>query len=421
LEKTEDILQAGSSTERIECGISPQRPVMRERPILAVLVGAHFMHIMDFMMMLPLGPQFMKLFAITPQQFGTLISAYAFSAAICSFFASFVIDRFDRKIILLLLCGGMGIATLICALAIDYKMLLLARAVAGGVSGILSAIIFAIVADVIPAQRRGVATGTIMSAFSMAAVIGMPIGMLLANLIDWCASYFLLTALSCVMVIVVLRVLPPLRSHLLHHQERHPFRQLRAIFWVRNHLYAFALIATLMFAGFSVSPFISTYMVINVGMAEVDLPYLYFFGGLATFFTAHFFGKLADYHGKRKIFGVAAALSVFPILMVTHLSPVPTVFAVGISTLFMMLVSGRFVPAMALVTASVTPHLRGSFLSFNISVQQLSAGSASLLAGSIMGISANGALTHYDSVGIIAAIATILSILLAVKVNNHQE
>jgi MFS family permease len=87
----------------------------------------------------------------------------------------------------------------------------------------------------------------------------------------------------------------------------------------------------------------------------------------------------------------------------------------------MMLVSGRFVPAMALVTASVTPHLRGSFLSFNISVQQLSAGSASLLAGSIMGISANGALTHYDSVGIIAAIATILSILLAVKVNNHQE
>lgn len=421
MNRTEDILQAGSSSDLVECGIIPHQVPLRERPILTVLASVHFIHIMDFMMMLPLGPQFMKLFDVTPQQFGMLISAYAFSAGVCSFIASFVIDRFDRKSVLIFLCAGMGIATLICALAADYTMLLLGRVVAGGFSGMLSAIIFAIVADIIPVHRRGAATGTIMSAFSMVAVIGMPIGMLLVNLIDWRAPFFLLTAVSCLMMIVALRVLPSLRSHLIHHQERHPFRQLRAIFWVRNHLYAFALIATLMFAGFSVSPFISTYMVVNVGMAEIDLPYLYFFGGLATFFAARFLGKLADLHGKRKIFGVTAALSVFPILLLTHLSPVPTVFAVGITTLFMMLVSGRFVPAMALVTASVTPRLRGSFLSFNISVQQLSAGSASLLAGSIMGISANGALTHYDSVGVIAAIATILSILLAVKVNSHQE
>lgn len=421
MNKTEDILQVGSSSDLVECGVVPHQLPLRERPILAVLASVHFIHIMDFMMMLPLGPQFMKLFDFTPQQFGLLISAYAFSAGICSFFASFVIDRYDRKRVLIFLCAGMGIATLICALATDYAMLLLGRVVAGGFSGMLSAIIFAIVGDIIPAHRRGVATGTVMSAFSVVAVAGMPIGMLLANLIIWRAPYFLLTAVSGLMIIVVLRVLPSLNSHLFHHQERHPFRQLRAIFWVRNHLYAFALIATLMFAGFSVSPFISTYMVVNVGMAEIDLPYLYFFGGLATFFTARLFGKLADLHGKRKIFGVASALSVFPILLVTHLSPVPTFLAVTVSTLFMMLVSGRFVPAMALVTASVSPRLRGSFLSFNISVQQLSAGLASLLAGSILGISANGALTHYDEVGVIAAIATILSILLAIKVNSHQE
>lgn len=421
MQKTEDIPKTGSSSDLIECSVIPQTVPVRERPILAVLAGVHFIHIMDFMMMLPLGPQFMKLFELSPQQFGMVISAYAFSAAVCSFFASFVIDRFDRKKVLISLCAGIGIATLLCAVAMDYTSLLLARSVAGGFSGIISAMIFAIVADIIPARRRGAATGVVMSAFSMVAVVGMPLGMLLANLIDWRAPFFLLTALSSLIIIVALRILPPFRGHLIHYQERHPFKQLRAIFFERNHLYAFALIAMLMFAGFSVSPFISTYMVVNIGMAENDLPYLYFFGGLATFFSARLFGRLADHHGKRKVFGVTAALSVLPILMVTHLSPVPLVFALGITTLFMMLVSGRFVPAMALVTASVTPRLRGSFLSFNISIQQLSAGLASLLAGSIIGTSVSGALTHYDEVGIIAAIATIVSILLAIKVNSYHE
>jgi predicted MFS family arabinose efflux permease len=421
LKKTEEILQAGSSSELIECGVIPRPLPVHEQPILLVLAGVHFIHIMDFMMMLPLGPQFMKLFDFTPQQFGLLVSAYAFSAGVWSFFASFVIDWFDRKTVLITLCGGIGIATLLCALATNYPTLLLARIVAGGFSGITSAIVFAIIADIIPARRRGAATGTISSAFSMVAVIGMPIGMLLVNLSDWRAPFFLLAALSAFMVIVAMRVLPPLRGHLIHQLERHPFRQLRAIFFERNHLYAFALIAMLMFAGFSVSPFISTYMVINVGMAEIDLPYLYFFGGLATFFTARLFGKLSDLHGKKKVFGVTAALSVFPILMVTHLSPVSTVLALGITTLFMMLVSGRFVPAMALVTASVAPRLRGSFLSFNISVQQLSAGLATLLAGSLIGTSVNGTLTHYDDVGIIAAVATLASIVLAAKVNGVHE
>lgn len=421
MQKTEDIPKTGSSSDLIECSVIPQPVPVRERPILAVLAGVHFIHIMDFMMMLPLGPQFMKLFELSPQQFGMIISAYAFSAAVCSFFASFVIDRFDRKKVLISLCAGIGIATLLCALAMDYTSLLLARGVAGGFSGIISAMIFAIVADIIPARRRGAATGVVMSAFSMVAVVGMPLGMLLANLIDWRAPFFLLTALSSLIIIVALRILPPFRGHLIHYQERHPFKQLRAIFFERNHLYAFALIAMLMFAGFSVSPFISTYMVVNIGMAENDLPYLYFFGGLATFFSARLFGRLADHHGKRKVFGVTAALSVLPILMVTHLSPMPLVFALGITTLFMMLVSGRFVPAMALVTASVTPRLRGSFLSFNISIQQLSAGLASLLAGSIIGTSVSGALTHYDEVGIIASIATIASIVLAIKVNSYRE
>jgi predicted MFS family arabinose efflux permease len=260
-----------------------------------------------------------------------------------------------------------------------------------------------------------------MSAFSAVAVIGMPLGILLVNLFSWRAPFLFLTLISLVMIVLAVWLLPSLHGHLKHRQHRHPAQHLRAIFYNRNHLYAFALIAMLMFAGFSVSPFITTYMITNIGMSEVDIPYLYFCGGLATFYTARLFGKLSDQHGKHKIFSIAAALSVFPILMITHLSAASVLLAIAVSTLFMMLVSGRFVPAMALVTASVTPRLRGSFLSFNISIQQLSAGIASLFAGSIMSTTPTGSILHYDTVGVIAAIATVLSILLAFQVHALPE
>ncbi|MDO8438579.1 MAG: MFS transporter [Nitrosomonadaceae bacterium] len=418
---TEDILQAGDSSEMMECGAIPHQAPANEWSVLAILVGVHFIHIMDFMIMMPLGPQFMRLFEITPPQFGFLVSIYTFSAGLCGFFAAFVIDRFDRKTVLMVLCGGFAIATLLCALAPNYPMLLAARAVAGAFGGVMGAMVFSIVGDIIPEYRRGAATGTVMSAFSLAAVVGLPIGLFLANLSDWRAPFFFLTALGVLIIAAAWWALPPLRAHLEHQRESSPLRQLRTIFFNRNHLNAFALIIMLMFAGFSVIPFISLYMVANVGLAETDLPYLYFFGGLATFFTARWIGRYSDHHGKRKVFGILAVISIAPILLVTHLSKVPVILAIGATTLFMIFVSGRFVPAMALIISSVEPRLRGSFMSFNSSVQQIAAGFASLMAGSIMGKSAAGELTRFGTVGIIAAVSTLVCIFLTAKLRSAEE
>ncbi len=418
---TEDILQAGDSSEMMECGAMPHQAPAREWSILTILVGVHFIHIMDFMIMMPLGPQFMRLFEITPPQFGFLVSIYTFSAGLCGFFAAFVIDRFDRKTVLIVLCGGFATATLLCALAPNYPMLLVARAIAGAFGGMMGAVVFSIIGDIIPEYRRGAATGTVMSAFSLAAVVGLPIGLFLANLSDWRAPFFFLTVLGVLIIAAAWRALPPLRGHLEHQRESNPLQQFRTIFFNRNHLNAFALITMLMFAGFSVIPFISLYMVANVGLAETDLPYLYFFGGLTTFFTARWIGRYADRHGKRKVFGIIAVISIAPILLVTHLSKVPVILAIGATTLFMIFVSGRFVPAMALIISSVEPRLRGSFMSFNASVQQIAAGFASLMAGSIMGKSAAGELTRFGTVGIIAAVSTILCIFLSARLRSADE
>ncbi len=385
----------------------------REWALLLVLAGVQFTHIMDFMVMMPLGPQFLRLFAISPQQFGFLVAIYTFSAGISGLIAVFYIDRYDRKTLLLALYAGFILATLLCALAPGYELLLLARAAAGAFGGVLSATVFAILGDAIEPSRRGSATGLVMSAFSLAAVLGVPVGLYLAQHGNWRAPFLLVASLGLLLWITAFYTLPRLRTHLHIQRTRNAGQHLLHLVTQPNHLVAFALIATLMFAGFSVIPFISPYMVANVGLQESDLPYLYLSGGLASLFSARMIGRCADRYGHRKVFVAVAGISILPILVITHLPLASVGTAIAVMTVFMVFVSGRFVPTIALITASVEPGVRGSFMSLNSSVQQFAAGFASLLAGMTIGKNASGALIHYGWVGIGAALATMLCMVIS--------
>lgn len=395
-------------------------PELRERSLLLILAAIQVTHIMDFMVMMPLGPQLMRVFHVTPHEFGLLVSAYTFGAAASGFLAAFHIDRFDRKTALLGIYAGFAVTTLLCALAPGFWTLLAARAAAGVFGGVAGAVIYAIVGDLIPEQRRGTAMGVISSAFSLAAIAGVPIGLFLANHFGWRAPFGFLTVASVLLWIASSRLLPRLDRHLQARRASSIKSQLQAVFANRNHLNAFALTATLMFAGFSVIPFISPYTVANVGLAETDLPYLYFAGGLATLFTSRWIGRLSDRHGKKRVFRVIAAISIVPLIITTNLPPVPVVVAIGSSVIFMVFVSGRFVPVMALVTASAEPRLRGSFLAFNSSIQQLFAGLAAYSAGLIMGRAADGRITYYWVVGLVAVTATVACIWLAGRVRSAE-
>ena len=174
--------------------------------------------------------------------------------------------------------------------------------------------------------------------------------------------------------------------------------------------------ALLIFGGFSVIPFIAPYMVSNVHLEETDLPYLYFFGGLATVFTARYIGRLADRHGKRRMFTLITLISIAPLLITTNLPPVPVWMAIGSSVLFMVFVSGRFVPAMAIVTAAAEPKVRGGFMSFTSAVQQGASGLASLSSGLIIGHAANGAMTRYWLVGLISVLCALICIQLSRRI-----
>ena len=397
------------------------KPVVLEWAVLLVLAGVQISHILDFMILMPLGPQFMRMLAIGPTQFGFLVSVYTFSAAAVGFAAAFFIDRFDRKKSLLILYACFGATTLLAASSDSYAMLLLARALAGAFGGVLSAIVFAIVGDLIPEGRRGAALGVVMSAFSIAATAGVPISLYLATHFTWRAPYFFLAALCLAIWGGALWLLPPMRGHLRAARERHPLAQALAVFREPNLRRAFLFSGMLFLSGFAVIPFISPYMVANVGVSETQLPLLYLVGGILTLIMVRLVGRLTDLHGKQRMFTLVACASALAILALTHLPRVPIYWAIAASAFMMCMMSGRFVPAMALMTSSVAPRLRGSFMSFNSSIQQFASGTASFGASLLIGSNAAGELTNYGTVGILAAAATLASIWLARRIRAAAD
>jgi predicted MFS family arabinose efflux permease len=386
------------------------KKVIREGGLLLLLATIQFTHIIDFVIMMPLGPQLMRVFAISPKEFSFIVSAYTFSAAISGFISTLFIDKFDRKNALLLLYAGFIFGTFCCAIAPNYQLLLLARILAGAFGGVIGALVFAIIGDAIPEERRGAATGKVMAAFSAASIAGVPVGLYLASRVNWHAPFYALTVLSLLVLAVAYFLLPTMNGHLTNARRTNPLAVVGEILRNTNLLWALALMVILTVAGFTIVPFISPYLVANVGFAETDLPFMYLFGGLATVVTSQVAGKLADRYGKHRIFYFTALFSILPILLITHLRPAPHYLIFMVTTSFFIGFGARFVPAMSLITSSVSPKLRGSFMSFNSSVQQMASGFSAFLAGLIIHKTAAGPLENFDTIGIIATVATLLSI-----------
>jgi predicted MFS family arabinose efflux permease len=385
----------------------------RELLLLLTLAGMQFTNILDFMIMMPLAPQLMRLLDIDPQQFGLLVSAYTFAAAASGFVAAFWIDRFGRKRALLAMYTGFVAATALCGFAPDYPLLIAARIIAGIFGGVIGALVLTIIADVVPYARRARGTAFVAAAFSLSAVMGVPLGLWFAAHFSWRAPFLVLAAFSVLVWIVAWRLVPPLDAHVAGGERRRPVAQLRAIFGVSNHLRAFAFMIALMTSVFLVVPFIAAYNVANVGLLETELPYIYFAGGITTLFTAPLIGRLADRYGKKRVFTTLAFISIAPIVVITHLPRLSLGPVIVVTILFFVFVPGRFGPATALITGSVAPRLRGSFMSFIGAVQQLGAGAASFAAGLVIGRAADGSLTHYDWAGWGAVAATLVAVVLA--------
>lgn len=380
-----------------------------------ILAAVQFNTIVDFMIVMPLGPQLMRTLSITPAQFGMIVSSYTFAAGAAGLVASSIIDRFARRLTFMVLNGGFLLGTLACALAPNYHALVMARILTGAFGGILGGMSLAIIGDVFPEERRGRATGSLMTGFALASVVGVPFGLFLGTNYGWHVPFVVLAIGGIPALVLSRAALPPLDDHV-GKTYGHPLKSLCETFTHSNHLKAFSLIVTLMIGNFTVFPYLSAYLVANVGMSEQQLPLVYIAGGVLTFVASPIVGRFADRYGKLKVYRFVAPTSALMMLLITHLPPVSTALAVAVFGMLMVCNVGRMIPAMAMVTSSVEPRRRGSFLSANSSVQHISCGLGSYIGGMIIAEGVNHRIESFGTVGWIAAFSTLLSLWLAGRI-----
>lgn len=366
--------------------------------------------------MMPLNPLLQQVLHINNKQFSILVSSYAASSGIFGFIGSFFIDKYDRKPALLFLYSGFILGTIGCAIAKDYYFFLVSRIIAGAFGGIMGALVLAIIGDVIDEKKRGRATGIVMAAFSAASVLGIPAGFYLAVKLDWHMPFILIAGLSVAVLIAGFKVLPSVSGHLDNKLKKEEYKLLKEVTVNANMQKALLFTCILMIAGLTVIPFISDFMVKNVGLQQEEISLIYLFGGIATVFTGPAIGRYADKYGKVRMFVIIAAISIIPILLITNMPFQSRVFVFSVTTIFFIFFGGRFVPATAMVTSCVERNKRGGFMSINAAVQQLASAFSSFLAGMIVYTTADGKLGGFWILGLIATCATLICIWLAGKI-----
>lgn len=390
------------------------KPAISERWILLLLAAVQFTHIMDFMIMMPLGPQLMRELAISPRQFGALISSFAITAGVVGLAAAPFIDRHDRKNLLLFCYAGFTLATLICGLSHTPGMLLFARALCGAFGGVSGATVMAIVADVVPPERRARGMGVIMTSFSAAAALGVPLGLKMAQWWRWEAPFLVVAAVAGLVWVCLWKALPPVRGHL--NGESKSVRDFLILLKDENAWRGLLLMTAMVFGHFTIIPYLSPYLVGNVGMPEKYLFLVYLTGGAVTVFTGPWIGRLADLHGRFRVYSVLVVGASLVIWTLTNSGPREVWEVMILAGLFFMFASGRFVPGQAVISLAVPAARRGAYMSLVGCARDLASGITAAIGGAVVVKQQAGSLLHFDRLGWLAIGVSVCSLLVFRKV-----
>jgi predicted MFS family arabinose efflux permease len=394
----------------------------KEKILLVILASINFTHILDFMIMMPLGNYLMPFFKISTQQFTLLVAAYTLSAGVSGFIAAFFVDRYDRKKILLIGYAGFLLGTIACGFAPTYHWLLAARLLAGIFGGLIGAQVLSIVSDVFAYERRGAAMGAVMSSFSIASTIGVPFALYLANLFSWHAPFLLVGFLGLALIPLINKYVPAMDAHIQQKNTTESKLEVFKIVW-RNPIQRMALLFSgmIMMGHFLIIPFINPYLEFNNGYSKTETPMVYLVGGIAAFFAANILGKLSDRYGKLKVFTICILLSLPLVIVITMLPPISFSIVLVFFALWFIMATGRGVTAQALISNVVEPQKRGSFMSFNSSVQQLGTAAASLIAGFIVIGGSGGKIYRYEWLGYLSVFILLICAYLGYKIFKSSK
>ena len=354
----------------------------------------------------------MKSLTITARQFGFSVSAYGFSAGISGLLTAGFADRVDRKKLLLLFYLGFLAGTFLCAVASSYQFLVFARIVTGIFGGVIGSVSMTIVTDVFPLNKRGRALGVMQMSFAACQVLGIPAALYLANSWNWHAPFFMILMFDAMIFICGFILLRPVTDHLTDKKRQDIFRVYRGILSNRKYQLGFVLTALVYIDAYLIQPFASPYLINNLRVSNLQLPFVYLCSGLAAIIIMPLIGIFSDKMDKSRLFYLGSTWTIIILLLYTNL---PVVALWVIITIYILLLSGvlsQIVPASAIISDIPSSDNRGGFIIINFCLQQFAGGAAAAAAGLIITQNRNHQLENFNLLGYISFVIIVISMWL---------
>jgi predicted MFS family arabinose efflux permease len=384
---------------------------------LLFLIGAvQFVNVLDFMMVMPLGPDFSRALGIQTSRLGLVGGIYTLAAGISGLLGAAFLDRFDRRNALACSLFGLAIGTALGGVATGFYGLLAARALAGVFGGPATSLALAIVADAVPLERRGRAMGAVMGAFSVASVLGVPAGLELSRLGGYRMPFFAVGALCFAVNVAAYLAMPPMRHHL--RAGAPPAVGLGQLLTRPLVLLSLSCTLVAMSGNFAVIPNLSAYIQFNLGYPRADLGRLYLLGGTISFLTLRIAGKLADHIGPART-ALIGSVSFFLLLCTGFIWPVSWMSVLFLFVAFMVTSSFRFVPMQALSSRVPMPNERARFMSAQSAVQHFASATGAMAASTVLTEGAGGKLLGMERVALGSAVLVAILPLLIFAVERR--
>ena len=348
----------------------PPSGASRELGILLLLGGVQFINIVDFMMVMPLGPDYARDLGVPVSTIGIVGGSYTAAACVSGLVGSLFLDRFDRRSALVVALLGLVVGTVAGGFATSYATLIAARVIAGAFGGPATSVSLAILADVVPPARRGRAMGIVMSAFSLASIVGVPFGLELANRSSWRMPFWVLGGAGLLVALLAWARLPSLRGHVARASAstRDAIKEGARLVADPVAQLSFLMAVFVMISMFSIIPSISPYLLRNLGYPRDRLSGLYMMGGLATLLSLRLTGKLVDRAGSARIGSVGSLGTAITVAFAfAFVAPVSTIAYFFVS--YMVFSSTRMVAFNALASKVPPASERARFGSIQSAVQ----------------------------------------------------
>ena len=228
----------------------------------------------------------------------------------------------------------------------------------------------------------------------------------------------MIVGIGIVIGVLIFMLLKPVDAHLTNKTEKSALAHLAHTFVQPNYLKAFMATTLLATGGFMLMPFGSAFAINNLKISGSDLPLLYMITGIFSMAAAPLMGKLADSFGKFTVFSLCSLLVMVVVSVYCNLGVTPLWIVICFSVVMFFGISGRIISASTLFSAIPSPQDRGAFMSINSSVQMISGGIASMIAGTIVYQTETGYLENYPILGYVVASATLITIIMMYFINK---